>query len=130
MNQILTVALKDLALLRRDKMGLFWIFIFPLIYAVFFGALTGGSECRLRVEMMPGADHALARRDMVEAGGHQRLGGQPAGGDLLRGGAGGEGERVGHRGLPPGANTSQRQISRIPAAGSACRIAIDPKFHE
>ena len=43
MNQIVTVALKDLALLRRDKMGLFWIFIFPLLYAVFFGTLTGGS---------------------------------------------------------------------------------------
>lgn len=43
MNQIATVALKDLALLRRDKMGLFWIFLFPLIYGIFFGTLTGGS---------------------------------------------------------------------------------------
>jgi ABC-2 type transport system permease protein len=46
MNQIVTLALKDLALLRRDKMGLFWIFIFPLVYALFFGALTGGSGQR------------------------------------------------------------------------------------
>ena len=62
-------------------------------------ALSGGSERRLGVEMMPGADHALARRDTVEAGGHQRLGGEPAGGDFLRRGAGREGERVGHQSL-------------------------------
>lgn len=43
MQQIVTVALKDLALLRRDKMGLFWIFVFPLIYGLFFGAIMAGS---------------------------------------------------------------------------------------
>ena len=46
MNLIFTVALKDLALLRRDKMGLFWIFIFPLVYGMFFGVLTGGGGTR------------------------------------------------------------------------------------
>lgn len=46
MHQIVTLGLKDLALLRRDKVGLFWIFIFPLIYGIFFGALTGGSGDR------------------------------------------------------------------------------------
>jgi ABC-2 type transport system permease protein len=43
MTTIFHLALKDLNLLRRDKAGLFWIFIFPLIFALFFGTLTGGS---------------------------------------------------------------------------------------
>ena len=39
MPSILTLAIKDLKLIWRDRFGLFWIFAFPLIYALFFGAL-------------------------------------------------------------------------------------------
>jgi ABC-2 type transport system permease protein len=44
MNQILTLALKDLRLLSRDLFGLFWIFVFPLLFALFFGSIMGGGE--------------------------------------------------------------------------------------
>jgi ABC-2 type transport system permease protein len=42
MNRIITLAFKDLTVLRREKEALFWIFLFPLIFALFFGFLTGG----------------------------------------------------------------------------------------
>jgi ABC-2 type transport system permease protein len=42
MNRIITLAFKDLAVLAREKEALFWIFLFPLIFALFFGFLSGG----------------------------------------------------------------------------------------
>jgi len=37
MNAMLTLAAKDLRLLSRDRMGLFWVFVFPVLLAVLFG---------------------------------------------------------------------------------------------
>ncbi|MCB9898542.1 MAG: ABC transporter permease [Planctomycetes bacterium] len=42
MNAVLTLALKDLKLLVRDRFALFWILAFPLMFALFFGAIFGG----------------------------------------------------------------------------------------
>lgn len=42
MRAILDLMQKDLLLLLRDRFGLFWILIFPLIYAFFFGAIFSG----------------------------------------------------------------------------------------
>jgi ABC-2 type transport system permease protein len=42
MDKIITLALKDLRLLSRDYFGLFWIFAFPLLFALFFGSVMGG----------------------------------------------------------------------------------------
>jgi ABC-2 type transport system permease protein len=42
MRSILTIALKDLRLLWRDKFGMFWVLVFPLLMAVFFGSLMSG----------------------------------------------------------------------------------------
>lgn len=44
MRTIVTLAMKDLLLLWRDKFGMFWILIFPLIFALFFGAIFSGSN--------------------------------------------------------------------------------------
>jgi ABC-2 type transport system permease protein len=43
MNQVLALAVKDLLILWRDKIGSFFIFFFPLIYCVFFGSIFAGS---------------------------------------------------------------------------------------
>lgn len=43
MRAALFIALKDLKLLSRDRFGCFWIFGFPLLFALFFGAVFGGS---------------------------------------------------------------------------------------
>ncbi len=42
MNAVITIAKKDLLLLWRDRFGLFWVLAFPLLMALFFGAIFGG----------------------------------------------------------------------------------------
>lgn len=42
MQGIVTLALKDLRLLVRDKFGAFWILVFPLMFALFFGTVFSG----------------------------------------------------------------------------------------
>lgn len=49
MHKIITLALKDLRLLSRDWFGLFWIFAFPLLFALFFGSVMRGGEPRTSV---------------------------------------------------------------------------------
>lgn len=44
MRQIMDMAFKDLRLILRDKMGLFFIFCFPLGMGLFFGLMFGGSS--------------------------------------------------------------------------------------
>ncbi len=44
MNTILALAGKDLRLLLRDRIGFFFVFFFPLAYAVFFGTLFSGES--------------------------------------------------------------------------------------
>jgi len=43
MSTLLVLALKDLRLLWRDKAGFFFVFGFPLLVALFFGSIFGGS---------------------------------------------------------------------------------------
>lgn len=55
MHAVVTLALKDLRLISRDYAGLFWMFGFPLMFALFFGAIFsgmgggGGSPIRVAV---------------------------------------------------------------------------------
>src|SRR5262245_99046 len=44
MRVIMTLACKDLKQLSRNRMGTFWIFFFPVVMALFFGAIFGGSR--------------------------------------------------------------------------------------
>jgi ABC-2 type transport system permease protein len=44
MHAVVTLALKDLRLLTREPMALFWALAFPLIFALFFGSIFGGGE--------------------------------------------------------------------------------------
>lgn len=46
MGHIWILALKDLKLMRRDRFGLFWIFAFPLLLALFFGSIFSGQGNR------------------------------------------------------------------------------------
>lgn len=43
MNAIWALALKDLKLLLRDRGGFFFTFIFPVLFALFFGWILGGA---------------------------------------------------------------------------------------
>src|SRR5258705_2008043 len=51
MSPIATLAAKDLRVLWRDKFGLFWILIFPLVFALFFGTIMGGPDDGARAAM-------------------------------------------------------------------------------
>lgn len=42
MGVVFSMAAKDLRLLLRDRMGLFFTLVFPLIYAIFFGTIFSG----------------------------------------------------------------------------------------
>ncbi|MBL4684677.1 MAG: ABC transporter permease [Nannocystaceae bacterium] len=44
MGIIVTLAIKDLKLLMRDRMALFWSAAFPLMFALFFGSIFGGES--------------------------------------------------------------------------------------
>lgn len=44
MKAIFDLMRKDLTLLLRDRFGLFWILVFPLVYALFFGAIFSGQS--------------------------------------------------------------------------------------
>lgn len=43
MHAIWTIALKDIRILVRDRQGLFFTFVFPIMFAIFFGMLFSGS---------------------------------------------------------------------------------------
>lgn len=43
MARIMTLAVKDLRLLARDRFGLFWVIAFPFLMALFFGSMFSGS---------------------------------------------------------------------------------------
>src|SRR5262245_22692410 len=68
MDAVLTLALKDLKLLFRHRISLFWIFVFPLLLALFFGFAFGGSGERARA--LPVAvvddDDSPASRKLIE----------------------------------------------------------------
>lgn len=42
MSPVIALALKDLRLLSRDRVDLFFTFVFPLFIAIFFGSIFGG----------------------------------------------------------------------------------------
>lgn len=42
MQRIITLALKDLKLITRDKFGMFFMLAFPIMMALFFGSMMGG----------------------------------------------------------------------------------------
>jgi linearmycin/streptolysin S transport system permease protein len=44
MKAVLTIALKDLRLLARDRAGFFWVLGFPFMMALFFGAIASGGS--------------------------------------------------------------------------------------
>ena len=43
MRPMLTLTLKDLLLLWRNKAALFWVIAFPLAFGLFYGAIISGS---------------------------------------------------------------------------------------
>ena len=42
MNRVIVLAIKDLKLMSRDRLGMFFMLVFPVIMALFFGSIMGG----------------------------------------------------------------------------------------
>lgn len=53
MGAIFTLAAKDLRVLLRDRAGMFFAFVFPAIYAMFFGAIFSGGGGDKPASKMP-----------------------------------------------------------------------------
>ena len=51
MTQIFKMAMKDLKILFRDKMGAFFIVVFPILMGLFFGLMMGGNSGGERAAM-------------------------------------------------------------------------------
>ncbi len=50
MKKSFTLAIKDLRLLVRDKSALFWVLAFPLMIAIIFGSVFGGSNGASKID--------------------------------------------------------------------------------
>ena len=68
MQVLLTLALKDLRLLWRDKFGLFWVIVFPLLMALFFGSIfgSGGGGARNMKIAVVDLQQTETSRDLIE----------------------------------------------------------------
>ena len=68
MKTVLFMALKDLVLVTRDWLGLFFIIGFPILMGVFFGSMYGGSGDRGSAKL----DVAIVDEDGCDYGGIAR----------------------------------------------------------
>lgn len=69
MRAILTLAGRDIKSVVRDRFALFWIFAFPLMYALFFGSIfgDGGDGSRGRISLLVvDDDRSEASGELVE----------------------------------------------------------------
>ncbi|MGD9692162.1 MAG: ABC transporter permease [Phycisphaerales bacterium] len=69
MGAVLALAWKDLLLLLRDKVGVFFVFVFPLVYGIFFGMIfsgQGGETAKIGV-VVADVDQSEASRAFVES---------------------------------------------------------------
>lgn len=64
MSSVIAIALKDFRLLLRDKGGFFAVFVFPILFAIFFGLIysgSGGSSGGMRVAVVNEDGGAISR---------------------------------------------------------------------
>ncbi len=68
MRPVLAIALKDIRLLLRDKAGLFFTFIFPILIGVFFGTIfAGGGDGPKKIAVaVVDLDNSPGSRELLE----------------------------------------------------------------
>ena len=66
MKQVIYMAIKDLRLLSRDKLGAFFIIGFPIVMGLFFGMMMGGSSGggsgKMKIAIVDQDDSAISRK--------------------------------------------------------------------
>ncbi|GJM23125.1 MAG: hypothetical protein DHS20C15_30400 [Planctomycetota bacterium] len=76
MNTVVTLAKKDIKVLLRDKFAMFWIVIFPLGYAVFFGTVfgdSGGPRAGMYVALVDEDGSAYSQAVMEQLAAHDAV---------------------------------------------------------
>ncbi len=70
MRNIVTIAIKDLRLLWRDKFGMFWVIVFPLMMATFFGSLMSGmnQQSPVKIAVVDEDDSEISRAFLKQLG--------------------------------------------------------------
>lgn len=122
MRSILALAKKDLTLLLRDKAGFFFVFFFPLIYAVFFGTIfsgEGGGMSALSVALVDedGTDASRAFTEKLQAAPELKvdIASHEDAVSMVR-----KGQRAAYILLPAGFETARGRIMR----GESLRIEV------
>ncbi len=132
MAAVVHMALKDLRLLLRDRFGLFWIFVFPLIYALFFGTIFGGgggSRGSISVVVIDQAQTDASRKFTKRIADADGLGvdSEDAGlsledaRELVR-----KGDRVAYIRVPADYGQNAFAMFQPPTEGERIEIGIDP----
>ena len=72
MNKVLLLAIKDLRVLLSDKGNIFWVFGFPILFALFFGAIyssagEGPSGMKIAVVDEDGSDYSKSYVSKLES---------------------------------------------------------------
>lgn len=125
MNPILALAWKDIRLLLRDRMGFFFSFAFPLIYAIFFGVVFSGDSSTDAIPVaMVDEDRSISSRafvDTLTASGHLEIveATREEATKLVR-----RGKRTAIIVLPRGFGEARRQLFSGPTP--EIEIALDP----
>jgi ABC-2 type transport system permease protein len=76
MSAIVTIALKDLRLLARDRAGFFWVLGFPFLMALFFGAIAsggGGNRAPMRIAVVDQDQTVYSRAFLASLRGSEAL---------------------------------------------------------
>ena len=122
-----TLALKDLRVLARDKLGLFWVLGFPLLYALLFGAILGGGgsggASPMPIAVVDEDSSAASRAFMADLGRSAAVELQPSAGiddakDRVR-----RGKLVAYVRLEKGFGES---LALFGGEGSPIEVGIDP----
>ncbi|MHC4942597.1 MAG: ABC transporter permease [Planctomycetota bacterium] len=126
MKSILAMAGKDLILLVRDKAGFFFVFFFPMIYALFFGAIfsgQGGGMSAMSVAVVDEDGTETSRKfvEKLQAAGELEvtLTGREEAESLVR-----RGKRVAYIMLPKGFAAAQERIFH--GEGLRIEVGLDP----
>ncbi|MCA9691078.1 MAG: ABC transporter permease [Myxococcales bacterium] len=129
MRALFHLAVKDLRLLARDRFALFWVLAFPLVFAVFFGAVFGGGSRNAAMSIAV-VDEAkttgsgayvdrLAASDALKV---TRVATRDEAAELVR-----KGELVAYvRVTPDFGDSIYATLARGPDDGPAVEIGVDP----
>jgi ABC-2 type transport system permease protein len=126
MNAVVTLALKDLKILLRSKESLFWLFAFPLMFALFFGFLFGGGGSTraltiavIDLDEKPESKKLVERLEKSDALNVITMSREEAEEKVRKG------ELVAYLVIPSGYSKSAKRFGR-PGSGPPLQVGIDP----